>query len=252
MNVLRLLVRRWNRHRPWWWLLVARKTGWATWGWEVAPHNEVRLPAVVGLEVLVRGRGHRIVAEEGVTLQNVVLDIRGEGHRVTLGRGSFLRDVYVRIRGRNNLLTLGPGVRFSQGGEIWLEDEGSRIQIDADTTIVQAHLSALEGTTLHLRDSCLLAYDVEIRTGDSHSIVDAATGARLNPSADVVVGPRVWVGARAMILKGARIPPDSVVAAGAVVTKAFDEPGIVLAGHPARVLRRGIRWLPERIPVPEG
>jgi len=59
----------------------------------------------------------------------------------------------------------------------------------------------------------------------------------------------VWVGARALILKGTRVPPDSVVAAAAVVTQAFDEPGVVLAGHPARVVKRGIRWTPERVPV---
>lgn len=51
--------------------------------------------------------------------------------------------------------------------------------------------------------------------------------------APVVVGRDVWIGANAVVLPGVTIGDDSVVAAGAVVTK--DVPaGVIVGGVPAR------------------
>ena len=60
-------------------------------------------------------------------------------------------------------------------------------------------------------------------------------------AAPVVIGDRVWVGTRAVILKGVSIGDGAVVAAGAVVTS--DVPaGAVVGGVPARVIGRADSW----------
>lgn len=51
------------------------------------------------------------------------------------------------------------------------------------------------------------------------------------------IGRDVWIGANAVILGGVTIGDGAVVAAGAVVTKDV-ESGTVVAGNPARLLRR--------------
>ena len=56
---------------------------------------------------------------------------------------------------------------------------------------------------------------------------------------DVTIGDDVWIGARAIVLKGVTIGRGAVVAAGAVVTKSVP-PYAVAAGTPARVLK--FRW----------
>jgi acetyltransferase-like isoleucine patch superfamily enzyme len=58
----------------------------------------------------------------------------------------------------------------------------------------------------------------------------------------IVVGKHVWIGSHVRILKGVRIPDDCVVASGSVVVDVFDEPGCLIAGSPAKVVRRGISW----------
>jgi acetyltransferase-like isoleucine patch superfamily enzyme len=53
------------------------------------------------------------------------------------------------------------------------------------------------------------------------------------------VGERCFIGARSILLPGVQIGDESIVAAGAVVTK--DVPArSVVAGNPARVIREGI------------
>ena len=51
------------------------------------------------------------------------------------------------------------------------------------------------------------------------------------------IGRDVWIGANAVILGGVTIGDGAVVAAGAVVTKDV-EPGTVVAGVPARLVRK--------------
>lgn len=60
-----------------------------------------------------------------------------------------------------------------------------------------------------------------------------------NEDLGVVIEDDVWVGARAMILRGVTVGRGSVVAAGAVVTKSVP-PYAIVAGNPARIVR--FRW----------
>jgi len=52
----------------------------------------------------------------------------------------------------------------------------------------------------------------------------------------VIIGNNVWIGERAIILKGVKIGNNSVVAAGSVVTKEVPE-NTVVGGNPARVIK---------------
>ena len=56
------------------------------------------------------------------------------------------------------------------------------------------------------------------------------------PTAPIVIGDDVWIGARCQILKGVHIGNRSIIAAGSVVTK--DVPMDVIAGgNPCRIIR---------------
>jgi acetyltransferase-like isoleucine patch superfamily enzyme len=57
--------------------------------------------------------------------------------------------------------------------------------------------------------------------------------------ADTVVGRNCFIGARSMLLPGVVVGDESIVAAGAVVTKDVP-PRTIVAGNPAVVIRRDI------------
>ncbi len=54
--------------------------------------------------------------------------------------------------------------------------------------------------------------------------------------ADVVIGPRCWIGTHCIILKGVHLGEGTIVGAGSVVTKSFP-PYSVIAGNPATLIR---------------
>lgn len=58
-----------------------------------------------------------------------------------------------------------------------------------------------------------------------------------SPYQTTTIGNDVWIGNRAMILQGVTIGNGAVVGAGAVVTKDV-EPYTIVAGNPARVIRK--------------
>jgi acetyltransferase-like isoleucine patch superfamily enzyme len=85
--------------------------------------------------------------------------------------------------------------------------------------------------------------DVFIRDSDSHAIVGSSRPSTL----PIVIGDHVWIGARALILKGVSIGDGAIVAAGSVVTRDV-APGTLVAGSPARYIRDAT-WRHDDAPV---
>ena len=57
------------------------------------------------------------------------------------------------------------------------------------------------------------------------------------PGKNVVLGKSCWIGMNSIILPGVVLGDNTVVGAGAVVTKSFPEGHCVIAGNPARKIR---------------
>ncbi len=90
--------------------------------------------------------------------------------------------------------------------------------------------------------NCAISWDVDIMDTDFHGIVEV-DGSTSSISASILIEDRVWIGAGAKILKGVRIGHDSVVAAGAIVTKSCP-PHSLMAGVTARRIREIRGWMP--------
>lgn len=88
---------------------------------------------------------------------------------------------------------------------------------------------------------CGIAWDCQLLDDDQHPL--AQLGAASPPTAAAIdIGDHVWIASRVTILKGTRIGDGCVIASGATVRGDFSESGCLIAGAPARVIRRGIAW----------
>ncbi len=89
----------------------------------------------------------------------------------------------------------------------------------------------------HIRigDSCMIAAEVVISDSDWHGLYNRTRPFRCTEP--VTIANNVWLGQRSIICKGVTIGENSVIGAGAVVTR--DIPAnVVAAGNPARVVKQ--------------
>ena len=70
---------------------------------------------------------------------------------------------------------------------------------------------------------------------ENHNIYDLS---KHMDSEDIVIGEKCWLGMNSIILPGVILGNNTVVAAGAVVTKSFPEGKCILAGVPAKIIKK--------------
>ena len=95
-------------------------------------------------------------------------------------------------------------------------------------------------------DKCMLAPGVHIYTA-THPLMPDERNSGLEYGKPVKIGHNVWLGGRSIINPGVTIGDNVVVASGAVVTKDIPD-NVVVAGNPARMIKR-IDDQPETNPI---
>ena len=83
-------------------------------------------------------------------------------------------------------------------------------------------------------NACMIAHGVYISDADWHGIYDRAEP--VGNTKPVVLEDNVWIGDSAIICKGVTIGENSIIGAGAVVTKNVP-PNSIFAGNPAKLVK---------------
>jgi acetyltransferase-like isoleucine patch superfamily enzyme len=194
----------------------------------------------LGSKVTVKGDGN--ILEIGkARLHRVQIEVEGDRNLVRIHPSCKLVNTSFRLLGNDLRVELGESVKISSWGDFLLMGDDSSIRIDHHTTVESARFIAHGGTDLEVGPDCMFAYDVEVRTSDSHSIIDAKTGQRINADKSVRIGEHVWLGARSVVLKGVNIGDQSIIATGAIITKDVGS-GVLVGGAPARQIKDGVTW----------
>ena len=115
-----------------------------------------------------------------------------------------------------------------------------------DRTFVNFDAVMLDVSAITIGAACQIATRVQLLTA-THPVDPEARGAGWEYGEPITLADNVWLGGGVIVCPGVSIGEDTVVGAGAVVTR--DVPaGVVAAGVPARVLREiGER---DRVEVP--
>ncbi|MFJ8753093.1 acyltransferase [Streptomyces sp. NPDC102441] len=181
------------------------------------------------------GTGTRLAFPQGTVFGEPWIELGDHciiGEQVTLSAG-LMPGLDL---GAETVLTLGNGVVLGRGSHVIAD---TRVSIGSDTYC---------GPYVYIT-STNHSYD------DPHEPV-GKQWPRMEP---VEIGPGCWIGTGAVILPGARLGRNVVVAAGAVVRGEVPDHAVV-AGAPARVVRS---WDPEKgwqpplrtpapVPIPDG
>lgn len=173
---------------------------------------------------------------------------------VTWGDGFYCESAqsFLHFKGkREPAVELGEHVSIYAASQFAVGEKG-HVKI-GDFTLLVGVLLTCE-TSIEIGSHCLISWGTGIADSDFHPV--AAAQRRIDAEAlapfyegkpsrpieavksrPVKIGNNVWIGMNAIILKGVTVGDNSVIAAGAVVTKDVP-PNTVVAGNPARFAKR--------------
>jgi acetyltransferase-like isoleucine patch superfamily enzyme len=92
------------------------------------------------------------------------------------------------------------------------------------------------GKNISIGNEVIIAWDCVIMDRDYHS-----TSGGIEAIRPVVIGDKVWIGCRSILLKGITVGEGAVIGAGSVVTKDVP-PYTLVAGNPAKRIKSVEGW----------
>ena len=198
------------------------------------------------------GEGNRILLDARTPKQRLVLDLsRAKGCTILLGRHARLAGE-VSAGGRGHLLA-ATGWDSPSVAMVHCTMRGERALITLGHGLTSNRTNMLaegpEGAVL-VGDDAMFATGITLRTSDSHAIIDLGSRRQVNVPRPVVIGPHVWIGQEALVMKGVTVGAGSIVAGRAVVTRPVP-PRALAAGVPARIIRENVSWSRLGRPRPE-
>lgn len=165
-----------------------------------------------------------------------------ESHCQSVGSGLLVKGPY-RIRNAGRIEIGGACIiDSSKEKPIRLDVGNSAVLKIGDGVYLNEGVHIVCNIAVTIGKRCLIASDVVILDDDGHPVDwrerhnhwPQSPEDRLG--APIVIEDNVWIGTRAIILKGVKIGTGAVIGAGAVVTHDV-APATLVAGVPARVIR---------------
>lgn len=170
------------------------------------------------------------------------LSCSGNGSRIFLGGNVDLSRLKLNIRGQRNAVIFGSNVSLK--GNIDVIGGDLTVFIGASTTFQNVNIYC-RGWRLgvYIGRDCMFSSEIELRTSDSHSVIDLNDRAVINPPDGIHIGDHVWLTKQVTIQKGAVIGSDNIVAGGSLVSGQFPVSNSVIKGRPARAdSERRVTW----------
>jgi acetyltransferase-like isoleucine patch superfamily enzyme len=123
--------------------------------------------------------------------------------------------------------------------------KGCRMDVGVNATLVlnrvfiNAKCLFVISNGLEIGDNTVISWNCQFIDEDFHMINYEG---KKESSKKISIGNHVWIGANSVILKGVSIADGCVVAANSIVTKSIEEQNVLIAGNPAKIIRREVQW----------
>lgn len=113
-------------------------------------------------------------------------------------------------------------------------DYGCNIHV-GENFFANFNLTILDEALVTIGNNCFIGPNVSIYTA-CHPLNPTERNTMVEWAEPVTIGDNVWIGGSATLVPGVTIGDNSIIAAGAVVTRDV-KPGTIVGGNPARLIK---------------
>ena len=177
--------------------------------------------SVPGLDISFKGNNNIVKIE---------LPFHASNSRITIDNDNVIIDI------GSSLNFLNVDIHCSNG-------DAQMLKIGHGTTIYGATFKLAENSKVFIGNDCMFSNSISIWATDGHSVLDMHTNQPINhASSPVTIGNHVWIGEGVKITKKTVIHDNCIVGIGSVLTKDYKESNVVIAGNPAKIVKKDISW----------
>jgi acetyltransferase-like isoleucine patch superfamily enzyme len=178
-----------------------------------------------------RGLGYRIGKKVRIGASWLFVERADLSDGVFIGKGNIIKGI--------SSLVLGEGVFIGHFNRMvahpGLYGMRPALKVGERTTITRDHF-------FDLTDSIEIGAGVVIGGTGSQFWTHGFDVERNRIQGEILIGDRCYVGSRALFNLGVQLGPETVIGAGAVVSRSFPDGGCFVAGNPARRIHDRVRF----------
>ncbi len=196
-----------------------------------------------GIVVKIIGSNNEIIINDQSNINNLLIVIIGNDNKIEIGSISSYLDSRILIQGSYNNVVIDNSDKFIKNTNINVACDNGNLHINKNISIIGSEINLRTNhSQIDIGEDCMLSNNVTIMSGDGHLIIDKTTHQPIHTNGFCKVGNHVWIGKDSTICKNTVIPDGCVIGTNSVVTKKFKEQNSVIAGIPAKVIRKNIEW----------
>lgn len=139
------------------------------------------------------------------------------------------------------------GTLHAEGNGTYNFGQGCRLCVmkDGHLYVGTGFSNTAEGTIICQQEvrigrSVTMSWNTMVTDTDFHEVQNTLTHEVYPATRPVVIGNKVWLCTRSVVLKGSRIPDCCIVGANATVNKSFTTVHALIAGNPAKVMKTDV------------
>lgn len=149
------------------------------------------------------------------------------------------------LEAKNSCVSIG-NISVKERLYIKMFGYSAKFRIGNGTTIVSTNVIVNTNGEVEIGKDCMFSHTISLMQSDQHQIFDLYTKKRINYKKDIYIGNHVWMGRECELLAGARIGDNSICGARTTTSGIFPS-NVIIAGCPAKIIRKGIIWSRDNI-----